>query len=38
MEKLFYADAKDMVKDFKEAFPWIDDSRADQSHRAYGQR
>jgi nitrogenase delta subunit len=24
MEKLFYADALEMVKDFKEAFPWID--------------
>jgi nitrogenase delta subunit len=24
MERLFYADAKEMVKDFKENFPWIE--------------
>ncbi|PWB83814.1 MAG: V-containing nitrogenase subunit delta [Methylocystaceae bacterium] len=24
MDRLFYADAKEMVKDFKENFPWID--------------
>jgi nitrogenase delta subunit len=25
MDRLFYADAKEMVKDFKENFPWIED-------------
>ncbi|MCW2317503.1 V-nitrogenase VFe protein subunit VnfG [Rhodoblastus acidophilus] len=24
MERLFYADAKEMVKDFRENFPWIE--------------
>jgi nitrogenase delta subunit len=24
MEKLFYADALEMVKDFRERFPWVD--------------
>ncbi len=24
MERLFYADAKEMVKDFKENFPWLE--------------
>lgn len=24
MDRLFYADAKEMVKDFRENFPWID--------------
>jgi vanadium nitrogenase delta subunit len=24
MDRLFYADAKEMVKDFKENFPWIE--------------
>jgi len=26
MDRLFYADAKEMVKDFKENFPWIEKS------------
>lgn len=26
MERLFYADAKIMVSDFKERFPWIEDA------------
>ena len=25
MDRLFYADAKEMVKDFRENFPWIND-------------
>ena len=25
MEKLFYADAKELVKDFRENFPWINE-------------
>jgi vanadium nitrogenase delta subunit len=25
MDRLFYADAKEMVKDFRENFPWIDE-------------
>ena len=30
MEKLFYADAKIMVADFKERFPWIVDRTPDE--------
>jgi vanadium nitrogenase delta subunit len=30
MEKLFYADAKIMVSDFKERFPWIEQEGAAQ--------
>jgi nitrogenase delta subunit len=30
MDRLFYADAKIMVEDFKARFPWILDSNADE--------
>ncbi len=30
MERLFYADAKVMVQDFKERFPWLQDAGAAQ--------
>lgn len=32
MERLFYADALIMVKDFRERFPWINESSPEEIH------